>query len=69
MALALLVIAIALPILPLAPWPNVSRWFETVDGRPAAARARRVGQDVPFKTDFDAETLKALFPQNFPKDA
>ena len=54
---------------PLAPWPNVSRWFETVDGRPAAARARQVGHDVPFKTDFDAETLKALFPQNFPKDA
>jgi GST-like protein len=52
---------------PLAPYPHVRRWFETVDGRPAAARARGVGSDIPFKTEFDTETLKALFPQNFPK--
>jgi len=54
---------------PLEPYPNVKRWFETVDGRPAAARAREVGHDIAFKTEFDAETLKALFPQNSPKDA
>jgi GST-like protein len=52
---------------PLDAYPNVKRWFEAVDGRPAAARARAVGGDIAFKTEFDEETVKALFPQNFPK--
>jgi GST-like protein len=48
-------------------WPNVKRWFGTVDARPAAARARSLANNIPFKTDFDADALKALFPQNFQK--
>jgi GSH-dependent disulfide-bond oxidoreductase len=52
---------------PLDRWPNVKRWFESVDARPAASRARLVGRDIAFKSEFDAETMKALFPQNFPK--
>ncbi len=39
---------------PLEPYPNVRRWFEKTDSRPAAVRAAK----------FDAETLNALFPQN-----
>jgi len=30
---------------PLAPFPNVKRWFTGIDGRPAVARARAVGKD------------------------
>jgi GST-like protein len=52
---------------PLDHYANVKRWFAAVDARPAAARARDVGHDIPFKTEFDEETAKALFPQNFPK--
>jgi GST-like protein len=52
---------------PLDPYPNVKRWFEMVDSRPAAVRARAIGSDIGFKTDFDEETVRALFPQNFPK--
>jgi GSH-dependent disulfide-bond oxidoreductase len=52
---------------PLDSWLNVKRWFEAVNSRPAAARARKISNGIKFKTDFDEETLKALFPQNFPK--
>jgi GST-like protein len=54
---------------PLERWPNLKRWFGNIDGRPAAARARLVGRDVALKTEFDEETLRALFPQNFPEVA
>jgi GSH-dependent disulfide-bond oxidoreductase len=50
---------------PLDRWPNLQRWFASVDSRPAVARARSVGRDVAFKTAFDEETMRALFPQNF----
>lgn len=45
--------------------PNLKRWFALVDSRPAAARARLIGRDIPFKSDFDDETKRAMFPQNF----
>lgn len=54
---------------PLAPFPNLKRLFETVDARPAAARARAVGKDHPFKRVSDEETQRALFPSNFPPAA
>lgn len=54
---------------PLERFPNVKCWFDAVDARPAAARARRVGHGIPFKTAFDAESLQALFPQNRPQTA
>src|SRR6185437_8319811 len=34
---------------PLALFPNLKRLFETVDARPAAARARALGKDHAFK--------------------
>jgi GST-like protein len=54
---------------PLDRWPNLKLWFGNIDSRPAAAQARLVGRDAGFKTEFDEETLRALFPQNFPQVA
>jgi len=54
---------------PLGAFPNLKRLFETVDARPAAARARAVGQDHPFKKVNDEETKRALFPSNYPPAA
>jgi GST-like protein len=51
---------------PLAPFPNVKRWFAGIDGRPAVARARVVGRDHEFKKVNDEETKRALFPSNYP---
>jgi GSH-dependent disulfide-bond oxidoreductase len=50
---------------PLRRWPAIRRWMETVEARPAVARARSVGKDIAFKTAFDEETMRAMFPQNF----
>lgn len=54
---------------PLAPFPNLRRLFETVDARPAAARARAVGKDHEFKQADDEEARRALFPSNYPPAA
>lgn len=51
---------------PLAAYPDLKRLFQSVDGRPAVARARAVGKDHPFKTVNDDETKRALFPSNYP---
>jgi GSH-dependent disulfide-bond oxidoreductase len=51
---------------PLAAFPNLKRLFETVNSRPAAARARKVGSDHAFKKVNDDETKRALFPSNYP---
>jgi len=54
---------------PLAPFPNIKRWFTAIDARPAAARARAVGKDHDFKKVNDEETKRALFPSNYPPAA
>ena len=51
---------------PLAPYPHLKRLFQTVDARPAVARARAVGKDHDFKKVNDEETKRALFPSNYP---
>ncbi|MCP8690483.1 glutathione S-transferase family protein [Marinobacterium sedimentorum] len=48
-------------------YPNIKRWFEGINSRPAVARARDLGKDVEFKSERDEVALRALFPQNYPK--
>lgn len=54
---------------PLAPYPNLKRLFDTVEARPAVARARAVGRNHAFKRVNDEETKRALFPSNYPPAA
>jgi GST-like protein len=51
---------------PLAAYPNIKRWFDAIEARPAVARARSVGTDHAFKQERDEEALRALFPSNYP---
>jgi GST-like protein len=48
-----------------ARWPHVLRWLKAINARPAAERARNAGKNLSFKSDFDEETVRSLFPQNF----
>ena len=48
-----------------ARWPNLKRWLDAINARPAVARARKVGEGLALKTTFDEETMHALFPQNY----
>ena len=54
---------------PLAAFPNLKRWFDAIDARPAVARARAVGKGHEFKKVTDEETKRALFPSNYPPAA
>ena len=54
---------------PLGAYPNIRRWLASIDGRPAAVRAREVGSDHAFKRERDEEALRALFPSNYPRTA
>lgn len=54
---------------PLAPYPHLKRLFQTVEARPAVARARAAGKDHDFKKVNDEETKRALFPSNYPTAA
>lgn len=54
---------------PLAPYPELKRWFAQIDARPAVERARAVNKKHAFKSVNDEETRRALFPSNYPKVA
>jgi GST-like protein len=54
---------------PLAAFFNLKRLVEAVDARPAAARAKAIGKDHPFKKEVDEETKRAMFPSNYPEIA
>ena len=54
---------------PLAPYPNIKRWFEAIEACPVVARARAVDTEHSFKEERDEEALRALFPSNYPATA
>ncbi|MBO1895363.1 glutathione S-transferase N-terminal domain-containing protein [Shewanella sp. BF02_Schw] len=49
----------------LATYPNVQRWFNRINNRPAVERARNMGKDIQFKAEFDEDAKRAFFPQNY----
>ena len=54
---------------PLAAFPNLRRWFNAMQSRPAVARARTVGTGHNFKKEMDDAARRALFPSNYPMAA
>ena len=50
---------------PFGAYPNLKRWFTSINTRPAVARARAAGNDHVFKTERDEQALRALFPSNY----
>jgi GST-like protein len=44
--------------------PHVKRLLDEINARPAARRAEDLKNRQIYKTEFDAEALKVLFPQN-----
>ncbi len=50
---------------PLDAYPNIRRWFQAINARPAVARARAVGSDHVFKQEMDDDAKRAMFPSNY----
>lgn len=50
---------------PLAPFPHLKRYWQMLESRPAAARARALALSHTWKRELDGETLRALFPSDF----
>jgi GSH-dependent disulfide-bond oxidoreductase len=53
----------------LSDFPNAKRLFDEISQRPAATRALALKSKITVKTDFDEETQRALFPQNYKANA
>ncbi|MGO4332921.1 glutathione S-transferase family protein [Cupriavidus sp. 2TAF22] len=48
----------------LTDYPHVKRLIDEISARPAAVRALALKEKLQFKSEFDEETRRALFPQN-----
>ena len=44
--------------------PNLKRWFDTLNARPAAQRVEALKAKYAFKAEMDDEARRAMFPQN-----
>ena len=51
---------------PLDAFPNLQRWFQSIDARPAVARARAIAGGHSFKQEMDEDAKRAMFPSNYP---
>lgn len=51
---------------PLDQFPEIKRWFASIETRPAVSRARAVLNSHVFKEIRDEEAKRALFPSNYP---
>jgi GST-like protein len=49
---------------PWTQYPNVKRLLDEISARPAAARVEALRNQHQFKTENDAEAMRAMFPQN-----
>lgn len=49
-------------------YPNLKRWFNAINARPAVEKARAMAKACEFKTEVDDVARRALFPSNFPKE-
>lgn len=49
----------------LAPYKNLTRWFNHIDARPAVQRARDISKEIDFKSNMDEQSARALYPSNF----
>lgn len=50
---------------PLVAFPNIHRWFQAIDARPAAQRARKVGTEHAFTKGGDEESKRHLYPSMY----
>ncbi|MCH9692243.1 MAG: glutathione S-transferase family protein [Gammaproteobacteria bacterium] len=49
----------------LQQYPNVTRWFDTMNTFSGAQAARELAQNFQFKSEMDEEARRAMFPQNY----
>ena len=54
---------------PMARFPNIAHWFASIEARPAAVRARKIGADHAFKKEQDEAARRHLYPSNYPATA
>jgi GST-like protein len=47
-------------------FPNLVRWLEEIERRPAVAKAKAIEGRFSFKSEIDEETLRIMFPHNVP---